>query len=330
MSDYIDAVEHVLEELREYGGRQKTIGGNIHILCPMPEHDENSPSCSVNVSYENDVGIGTFFCFGCGATGGWNELAKHAGLRPVKGWQNKVGKTDYLNIRRIKMEASLLGKNNQSLQRLFDEVGNAVIEWPRAMSWRSYSGKLLHRVGAYCFNDRKTDELQALFPVYTNGRYRGGVRALTEKPAYGPSYLTTKGNWVRDYGLLGYEYMRKKKLYGCKALVAVEGPRDWLRMIRNQIPSCGILGSKMMSPKKMMLISSLGVKKIYSLPDNDRAGGEMAEMIGYYAAKAGLEHEYLRLPRKLDENGELIKVDPDNASPKIIKKVKKLVYAYGK
>lgn len=332
--EVIDDLSLVLEEIESYGGYQKEMGGNRHVLCPF--HDENSPSCSINLSREADVPIGSFWCFGCGEHGGWNKFAAKTNLKTVKKWQRFESNTDGGAMRFSKREIELMGLNNMTIQRLFDEVGNMVIPWPKEREWRSYSGKLVHRVGGYCFNDsrrgemygnQRDGELMLVLPVYTNGRYRGGVRAFFEKQKNGLSYLTTNGDWVKSYGLLGYDYMNKRSLWGCLAIVLVEGPRDFLRMAKNKIPCCGILGANMMDAKKMQLILALGVKKIFTMPDNDSAGKRMANLVKQFAEEAGVEHEYLKLPRPLDKDGKVIKLDPDNCDQSIIRQVKKLVYA---
>lgn len=320
-----DSISIITDELASVEGRQKDIAGSRFVCCPF--HAEKTPSCSVNLSYDNDVPIGFFHCFGCGEKGDWNKFADVLNLRHIKEWQSKIGSTEYAKNRETKNRINLLGKNNQSIQRLFDEVGNEVIPWPKSMEWRSYKGKFLSRIGMYCFNDPRTDELQMLFPVYIRGRYKGGVRATMEKVSWKSSYLTTKGGWVKDYGLLGFDLIEEKNLFGCNSVVLVEGPRDWLRLTKEKIPCLGILGSKSVSKKKMLLIQSLGVKCIYSLPDNDVSGEGMAVLVKKYADELGIKSEYLRLPRKKDASGKIIPMDPDNAPPKVISKIKRIVYA---
>lgn len=121
--------------------------------------------------------------------------------------------------------------------------------------------------------------------------------------------------------------MRKKKLYGCKAIVLTEGPRDWLRMVKNKIPCCSILGSAMFSKKKLMLLMGMGIEKIYVFPDNDKAGYAMAELVEE-TCEGLIPFEFLRLPRKKDENGKIIELDPDNAPQKFIDKVKGILYEH--
>jgi 5S rRNA maturation endonuclease (ribonuclease M5) len=329
----IDDLTHVTEQLGIYGGRTKPMGGSVHVQCPF--HDENTPSCSINLSREADVPIGVFYCFGCFESGSWNTFAEKTGLAIVKKWQAFESDASGQAARFRKKAIEMMGQNNLTIQRLFDEVGNAVIPWPKNQKWRSYSGKLIHRVQGYCYNDagrgamdgnQRDGELMLVLPVYTNGRYRGGVRAFFEKQKNGLSYLTTSGDWVKSYGLLGYDYMRKRDLYGAKAIVLVEGPRDWLRLVKNKIPSMAILGAGMFDVKKMQLLIALGIRKLFVLPDNDPAGKKMAMKVKQYSEAAGVPCEYLKLPKPVDKNGKLIKLDPDNCDQKIIDKVKELVF----
>lgn len=328
-----DDLTVVLEELSKYGGRVKQMGTAVHVQCPF--HDENTPSCSINLSREQDVPIGTFYCFGCFESGLWNKFAEKTGLQTVKKWQAFESDASGQAARFRKKAIEMMGQNNMTIQRLFDEVGNAVIPWPKTQEWRSYSGKLIHRVNGYCYNDagrgamdgnQRDGELMLVLPVYTNGRYRGGVRAFFEKQKNGLSYLTTAGDWVKSYGLLGYDYMRKRDLYDAKAIVLVEGPRDWLRLVQNKIPCMAILGAGMFDDKKMQLLVALGIRKLFVLPDNDTAGKKMAMKVKQYSEAAGVPCEYLKLPKPVDKNGKLIKIDPDNADQKIIDQVKKLVF----
>lgn len=324
MIEVLDSVEHVREQLYRYsGGHYKTAGGNIHVCCPF--HDENTPSCSVNLDRSGDVPIGMFYCFGCGTKGRWNKFAEKTKLVPLKEYQNVVNNSDGALDRAIARRDNIKGQDNLTIARLFKEVGNEVIPWPASFPWRNYPGKLVREVGGYCYNDKQQDALMLVLPVYINGRYRGGVRAYTKKRK-GASYLTLKGDWVRSHGLLGYDYIRKKNLWNCESLVLVEGPRDWLRMMANKIPTCAVLGALMFDDKKLQLIAGLGIKTLYVLSDNDSAGYAMARLIKKYADTIHLKCVHLKLPREKDEDGKLIKLDPDNVDQEIIDEIKKIVY----
>lgn len=323
----LDEVSHVQAELLSYSPVQKQAGGNVHVLCPF--HDENTPSCSVNLDRGAKVPVGTFYCYGCGEKGTWNKFATKTSLKQLKDYQHFNGDTGDTASKMKDRRSEVTGVQNLTIERLFNEVGNEVIPWPKEVPWRNYSGKLIRRIGGYCFNDKYRDELMLVFPVYINNRYRGGVRAFMDKQENGLSYLTLKGNWVASYGLLGYDYVMDRDLWGCKSLVLVEGPRDWLRLIKNKIPSCAMLGALLMDDKKMALLVSMGIKTLYVLPDNDHAGSSMAKRVKKFADAAGLRCKHLKLPREKDDKGKLIKLDPDNAPQSIINEIKKIAYKKG-
>lgn len=322
-----DAFSIISEELEKIPGPTKRTGSNIFICCPF--HDDKSPSLSINMSFEAKVRIGTFMCFGCPAKGGWNQLAEKLGLREIADWQHFKSNRDGDASRERRKVVERVRLNNYSIDRLFEEVGGAVLPWPAEKDWRGYPGKMIERVEGYMYVDQRNDDrdLMLVLPVYINGRYRGGVKALQEKPKDGPSYINTGGDWVLDYGLLGYDFIQKYDLFGCKAVVLVEGPRDWLRMALNKIPACGILGSKMFAERKLMLLMGLGIEKIYTLTDNDSAGGAMAKLV-QKVCEGQIDCEELKLPRKKDDKGKLIKMDPDDAPQSIIDKVKAIVYQH--
>lgn len=324
MPEIKDSVTHVLEELKSYGGYQKHIGDNVHVLCPF--HDEKTPSCSINLAFGKDVRVGTFFCYGCGAKGGWNKFAKATKLEPIKGWQEFEGTTEAAYHNHKAKHKTITSLNSNSITRLFDEIGGEAIKWPKSVEWRGYKGSLIRRVNGYCFNDQRKDELQLVLPVYINGRYRGGVRALMEKEEGQTSYITTKGEWVREYGLLGFDFLLEYDLFGCNSLVLTEGPRDWLRLIKNKIPALGNLGALMFTDKKAQLLIGLGIKTLYVLPDNDRAGTQMYKLVKEIMSKYGVKVVHLKLPREKDKKGKVIKMDADNAPPQIIREIKKMVY----
>lgn len=318
-----DAYTIIIDELEKVEGRKKRTSKGIDICCPF--HGDHNPSCGVITSHEEKYPMGTFNCFSCGEHGPWNKLAAKLNLRQIKDWQHFNGTSAGTLSRANKLRKDFENTNSRTKERLFEEVGNAVVPWPKNKEWRDYPGKLISRVEGYMFNEKDRDELMLVLPVYINGKYRGGVKAFWEKPKKGPSYVNTSGNWILNYGLLGYDYMHKHDLFGCDSIVLVEGPRDWLRLALNKIPACAILGSKMFSEKKLMLLMGLGVKKIYTLADNDKSGSGMVNIIeGFCRGK--IDFEELKLPRRKDDEGKLIPCDPDNAKQSIIDKVKALVY----
>lgn len=322
-----DAFTIIMTELEKVPGPIKHTSSNVEIVCPF--HEDSNPSLGVNISFESKVPVGTFNCWSCNESGPWNKLAAKLNLQQIKSWQLFDGSTQGNNARYGRRKKERENTNNKSIARFHEELGGAVIPWPKGKEWRGYPGSMITRVNGWMFSENDREGVLLGLPVYINKRYRGGVKALLEKAENGASYINTKGDWVMDYGLLGYDFIRSHKLFGCKAVVLCEGPRDWLRLVLNKIPACAILGSKMFGERKLMLLTGLGISKIYTLTDNDKAGRAMARLVTEVCGNL-IEVEELMLPRKKDDEGNIIKLDPDSAPQKIIDKVKAIVYAHGK
>lgn len=312
------AFEIISQALQSVRGEHR--GDSYWICCPF--HDENTPSLSINLDSTKSVPVGYFYCFGCPeGRGPWNKLAEKLHLPLLKDWQNfKENAGQQL---KVKLKNASLTETD----RLMGEIkSNVAIPWPADKEWRGYKGKLITRLGGQMYNDPRKDELMLAFPIYINGKLRGGVRALLKKIDKRASYLTTEGKWVKIHGLFGYDVAKSLiKKRGLKRIVLVEGPRDALRLLSQGIPACAILGTKNFSRRKALYLISLGVEEILIMPDNDRAGREMRDLV---KAEVGdlCKTRYLALPRDKDKEGKLIKLDPDNAPKSIIREVKKIVY----
>ena len=315
----MDARDIIFSELSEKVHGEKKVTGDAYMIC-CPFHGDTNPSLGINLAVDSNIPLGYFHCFGCSAKGNWNGLAEKLGLEQIKDWQlGFVGHSTKLAQRKRKPVLYLDVKEKLENSIYTKEA----IPWPKGVRWRGYQGNLLSKLGAIYYNDKLTQQLMVFFPIYVKGKYRGGVRAYMEKQVDGNSYLTTKGNWVKDYGLLAYEYVKKiVRKYQYDAVVLVEGPRDALRLLANNIPALAILGSKSVSDRKMLTVTSLSskIKTVYVLPDNDNAGKQMYERVKHFAGDY-VKVRHLRLP-KPKKNGKLIKLDPDNVDQEIIDEIR--------
>lgn len=318
-----DARQIIFEEITSKIGGSKKLAGDTYMIC-CPYHNDRSPSGGINLAVESNIPLGYYHCFGCGEKRPWNALAATLGLHQFKGWELSF-KGNGGNRESRKTKAVTYESHKQELRRALNTYES--IDWPAYMSWRGYSGSLLRKLGGVFYNDPMTQEVMLFFPIYVNTKYKGGVRAYLEKQTNGLSYLTTKGEWVKDYGLLGYEYIKKimrKRKY--TAVVLVEGPRDMLRLIDNKIPALAVLGSENFSEKKLLRVLALNsmITTIYVMPDNDKAGTKMYKTIKRISGDM-VKVKRLKLPREKDMEGNVIKMDPDDAPIGLIKQVKRLL-----
>jgi DNA primase len=320
----MDARETIVDELHSrVDGAKKMAGSTLMIVCPF--HEDGSPSCGVNLSSDSKMPLGFYNCFGCTAKGPWNNLAKKLGLTQFKEWE--LGFEG--NSREHMSERKLTDLFDPETKRIVTAMKTReAIPWPLKMEWRGYTGKIIKKLGGMLYNDTRRDEMSLFFPIVVNNKFVGGVTALMEKPRKGPSYINSSGNWVNKYGLFGFALAKKMmKKRGHRALVVVEGPRDVIRLLINNIPGLAVLGVENFSSKKLLRIISITPKleTIYVMGDNDKAGNILYNKIKEMG-EGLINVKQLRLPREQDKEGKLIKMDPDDAPQSLIDQVKELVF----
>ncbi len=308
----------IYDNLMDTPGNKKTSDSSIFVCCPF--HDENTPSCSVNVSMDSDIPLGSFYCFGCGEKGGWNKIAAKLGFPQIEKWKFFDETARHVSsLVNTHVEADLLGnfqgKKNKEKTSLMEKLNSKqAIPWPRNKDWRGYSGSIISNIGGMFFNDVRKDEMMLAFPISINNRIRGGLKAKLEKSSKKEiAYLTTEGKWVNKYGIFPFDYTKKLiRKYRLKYVVVVEGPRDALRLLCLGIPAVAILGANTVTEKKMDLIMTLmlGAEVIYCMSDSDRAGGLMWAKIKSLTSNR-VECERIKLP-KIKKDGKPVKVDPDS------------------
>ena len=312
------AFDIIRQAIDEYPGSKKANGPSMFVQCPF--HDESTPSCSVVLSEDHDVPIGSFYCFGCGEHGSWNYFASKASLPEIKGWKFFKGGMSQVISRED--EVKMLGTDYSTASKL---KSKATIPWPRHLKWRGYDGILLNRLHAESYNDKATDEPMVVFPVVVNKRTRGAVRAFMHKKEGRSSYLTTEGSWIKTYGLFPYDYTKAFiKKYKLDFVVLVEGPRDCLRLISMGIPALAVLGSQSITQKKLLMVRSLigDNGQVYVMSDNDTAGKKMAKVIKNTLLDLG-GAERLLMPEETDKKGKKKKYDPDNCPDWYMKRIRK-------
>lgn len=307
MKDNRETIESFLDT---YAGPQKRVGDDRVVLCPF-HGDQKTPNLNIFVVPGMSIPLGYFHCFACGEKGSWNKFAEFVGGPKIKEWKN-------LDIPKVQIGRDLLDTDTYTLSEIMKTMGNpAYIKWPTSLNWRGFSGNLINSLGGYMIPHN--EEVILFLPVSVNKKIVGGVRAYREKKEKRPSYLTTRGSWVSNEGLLFFDQSKKmKKNY----ITLVEGPRDALRLIKNGIPSCAILGANSFSERKAKKILSLNPEKVWVIPDNDKGGLKMAENV-HRELEEKIETQTIHLPRKI--KGEPVKMDPGDAPKKLIRQIFNIV-----
>lgn len=231
---------------------------------------ESTPSLAVNVernvTAKGTFEIGSARCHACGKfLPRWGFLAQALRLTADGGEMDSVDGP----IFGAAFDKALMQDEHENGH--VPDMSN-MLPWNPDENWRTVKGKLLVRVGAKLMFNEVIQREQLYLPCYVNGEHIGGVRANLKKMGK-RNYFNTDGPWTRDLALYPYDYVkrmiRKRRL---KTVVPVEGARDALKAIQYGIPALGILGTGNWSEEKAELLLSLGVKRVITAFDPDKAG----------------------------------------------------------
>ena len=285
-TDSTDPFEIITRSLNSYQGRQKSTSDHLMIQCPY--HDDNSPSLGVYIAEGMSIPIGSWNCFGCHESGSWNKLAEKCGFPTFKDWSTQTNYTK---------QVALIEDIDYTLSSLMQSMRVAYNAWPNNISWRGFDGDLINQVGGILVDDAFTESVGLFFPVYIGKSLKGGVKAALKKKKNTLSYVTTKGNWVKKYGLFLFEQVKAmRKSY----VILTEGPRDALRLFEQNLPALAILGSQNFGPEKALLLSSLNASTVIVIPDNDAAGRDMKKLIKTHMSKYS-KVVAVRLPKNVKD-----------------------------
>lgn len=258
-------------------------------------------------------------CFGCGAKGLWNKLARKMNLRTVD--ERAVHQMTEFHGRNV--DPKLLTVENTEV-RVFREWDLDFVEpWPRDRKWRGFPGKYLNAIDARLAVDTKHRSEVIVLPVYVGQENVGWVRGLLHKTKGQLSYVSSKGEWVKTQGLLGYDLAAKLIAEGTDVLFVVEGPRDALRLLYYGIPAVAVLGAQIWSSTKRDLLLALNTSRIVAWLDSDKAGIRATNMMRESFA-GRTEFRFVNAMKLLDRaqkdyGHEQSKVDPANTPVELFK-----------
>ena len=299
--NYEKAVEHVTNELAKLG-KHPGARSSIKIVCPF--HADSDPSLSVNISNGRAL-PGTFFCFGCGASGNWNALAERLNLEPFNRTLAKRLKS-YIPVVSTRKSYSQLAKEYKLPSITSD------IEKP----WKNVSPEFLNKLGCRLWVDPVLHEERLLLPVTVFGETVGHVTL----PVNGKSKhkaFNSPGEWVRA-SFWPFDYVAER-FDGNSCVIITEGAKDAMRLLYNGLPALANLGAvTTWSSAKADLLTYLDIETVIIASDGDEVGYKLANMIKK-DCKDLFNVKWFRLPIK-DK-----KIDPANMPKKMLNKLKRLV-----
>lgn len=318
-----DVHQIILDEIGKLPGDKKYNGDTVMVCCPF--HSDKTPSCGIYTSVGMEIPLGFFHCFGCGEKGGWNKLAAHAKLQEIKGWALKDANTNSLSalFKTYEQISTKIG-TYPSVGLLMKALGrNSYMEWPVDVEWRGYPGALVQAAGGL-LNAQRQGTNVCFFPCKHGSKYIGGIAAYLRKQMNGTSYVNSNGDWAKEKGLFPLPLVKEcLKKYKLRYIVLVEGPRDALALLSYGIPALAVLGAEQFGETKRRTLEMLGISVVYTMTDNDGGGKLLRNKIkAEFEKNSPVPVKHFKLPREYDEDGKLIKLDPDNAPMNLIKEVR--------
>lgn len=277
-------------------------------------HNEDTPSLGINTN-----GTG-YNCFGCGASGHYNQLRKVMlpelygeeghGIASVAASTGSLAR----NLTKFKsaVEHTQGGKDlSEKISRINDFEQNQSIMWDWQDDWRGMSAEFLQAFGGKYWQsrelDRTTEELinvPRLFLPFKHPRFKNltigyAARRLDDvNNANAPKY--------RNSSVIA----TKSILYLLSAIkvrtpiVVVEGPFDALKLWYYGIPAVASLGTNQWSDYKTSLILSKLPSCVVGLGDGDDAGRKFNNVL-FNTFRHFMPSRYFQvdLPEGLDPGG---------------------------
>ena len=287
----------IADELEARGIDVYPSGQNyVMIHCPMDDHDDNSPSCSV--SLDN----GSWRCFGCGESGPYYHL---------------ISMLDGITIGEAKKRL----QSGESIDTLLDQIENSLDD-EEEVALQHFSLKSFLKVFPSVEEDFEAYGymINRGFDVYTlrkfmvrygdHGKYRGHVVI---------PIFTMEGNLLSYMGRVARDDVPRHKktrkarspvrtLFGInhiprkpENIVVVEGELDAMYLQQFGIGAVATMGSSI-STHQIRLLRSLGLKtEVILCFDDDEAGSKATEKV--HDRLAGYMKVYnLHLPDGKDPN----------------------------
>ncbi len=227
---------------------------NNEILCrcPFPEHEDNNPSCSINIDKN------LYNCFVCGG-GTLEQLAIRLGFKIGNDFQNiqpeslfDIKEDNYKEVEDINIQLP-------EVKFPFQITGDA----PEFIYERGFTKGYIDKRFEMCYN---TSTGSLILPIRdSNKRIVGWV---SRRPnGIEPKYLYSPVGFEKSKVLFGEHLLRKEQNFVC----VCEGPLDAIWLDQHGYNAVAILGMQLSETQQRRLINLQKGEYIICL-DNDKAG----------------------------------------------------------
>jgi 5S rRNA maturation endonuclease (ribonuclease M5) len=290
-------------------------GSSAWLRCPI-HSGGNECTPSFKISLEGPY-VGSHYCFGCGASGGWRNTVQVLGFPSAARFTvNGALAIETFSEKEI---AALTGKRIEPEARRADYRE----PWPLFQEWRGIPGSVIDAVGGTMVFGGEGREPILRLPAMVRGYETGFIDCiLNPKAGQRLKYLNSDATdgWSKDI-LFPFDYV--KSLHP-KVVALVEGPRDALQCISLGLPALATLGSSSWSDKCVRLILSLAPQVLILLLDPDEAGEKLRSR-AYVDFADLLDVRSIRLPSKIQDGKRVKMLDPADLDTDKLRRVLKSV-----
>lgn len=261
-----------------YGIISDVTVSEFNIVCPF--HNDINPSMRIKLT------DGTFYCFGCEATGNAYDFVKkvHPELNDIQVLVvlEKILKSNEIKKLEIKYRTKRRMQNGQALIEAKDYYyGLRTTDWNNPtnreekqvleyMKQRGFDARALNI--ARCKSSYSV-AYPILFPIFDNGSFKGWVARTTNK------YVEKKRKYLYNEG-----FSKRNTLCGAyedgRIVFLCEGYMDYLSLrTRGHLKNvCAILGWHI-SDEQVKKLKDANVHTVVSVLDNDKCGNKGTEYL---------------------------------------------------
>lgn len=258
----------------------KKVGDKQVVIC-CPFHHETKPSLYISLVHDKVI-AGSYNCFGCGASGWWNDLAKALSLKTIVKEGRDIEPEDEFSILRSKLNVI----EKQQIEEF--TLPPKLYEWDLG-SWRGYSSEFLYNFQPAKIYDERYREWRILFPVTHFKKLMGYISERRDK-SKSLKHIFSK-NFPSSKLLYPIDLHRGTKV------ILVEGLTDMLRLRSEGLPALCFFGTGNWKINKANILASLGIEDIIVCGDGDIAGWSINRTI-YKDLKEIFNVKIFDIPKK--------------------------------
>ena len=295
-------------------------------LCPF--HTETKASFQVSILDKEGKSITAFYCFGCGAKGGYKKYLEMTGRKETSIIGNRNGSAMRWTRKGKPPPAEAIAKLVEHAQTVLAENAKAQgylrkrnVPYALAVSQgigylpRTDGGRLYRQLTQSGFSSRHITEWRLCESDRSRKPIYGGRLIIPHRPRpnAAPTWFTARDVTERSNSKYLHAYGPKPALFnpqwnqaGKSSLILVEGPFDLLALRRWKIRGAAVLGTAGDPYRLAQALRRTGISAVALLPDNDHAGEAWLSATASVLQKFNIRVDAIKLSGIYQDPGQLL------------------------